>query len=147
VDKDSLGDDYKRMGENANRIFDTLESKVKELGGARSIIENVPVGIVTYKADDPERKWSRVNSTMERITGYGINEMLGKKIESQPFNTDKATKIIEEQREKYDEMPAFEIPWITKGGFHIVVRINVGTIKDESGKVTEYIFVIEDVTQ
>ena len=147
VDMDSLGDDYKRMGENANRIFDVLESKVKELGGAQSIIENIPVGIVTYKADDPERKWSRINSTMERITGYGISEMLGKKIESQPFNTDKATKIIEEQREKYDEMPAFEIPWITKGGFHIVVRINVGTIKDESGKVTEYIFVIEDVTQ
>jgi PAS domain S-box-containing protein len=128
-----------------------LRKREVELKNAKRRIEdimnNLPIGVVTYEADDPEKKWKIVNPALVKITGYSVNEMLGRCTEVQPFNTDEATRIFTEQRKKYEEIPTYEIPWVTKTGEHIIVRVNVGDIKDAEGRITDYSFSVEDITK
>jgi PAS domain S-box-containing protein len=147
INVDTLSEKYKQLGEGINKMVETMQNKLEELRRSQDIINNLPIGVVTCKADDPEKKWERVNPTLEKITGYSTGEMLGKRTEIQPFNTEDAIKIITKQREKYGEMPVYEIPWITKAGEHIIVRISVGNIKDTKGNITDYIFTVQDVTK
>jgi len=111
------------------------------------IINNVPVGLVTYRVDDPDKKWETVNPAFEEMIGYSASEMLGKNTALQPFNTEEATKIFVEQRKEYDAKPIYELPWVTRSGERIIVRVRVGNITDAQGNITDYTFAAEDMTK
>jgi PAS domain S-box-containing protein len=110
-----------------------------------SVIESMPIGLCLRKADDP--KWYRVNPAAEKLVGYSMEEMLGKDVLQQPFNTDEATNIILKKRKKYGAGASMEVPWIKKSGEKIIVRAAQSPIKDASGKVTDYMFMANDVTE
>jgi PAS domain S-box-containing protein len=105
----------------------------------------MPIGLCLRKADDP--KWYRVNPAAEKLVGYSMEEMLGKDVLQQPFNTDEATNIILKKRKKYGAGASMEVPWIKKSGEKIIVRAAQSPIKDASGKVTDYMFMANDVTE
>ncbi|VUT25751.1 MAG: Sensory rhodopsin I transducer [Candidatus Methanolliviera sp. GoM_oil] len=148
---------YKDVSTGENRVLMTFtdiaelekhETEVKDVKKRiEDIMNNLPVGLVTYRADDPGKKWETVNPALEEIVGYKADEMLGRKTEEEPFSTDEAAKILTEQRKRYDALPVYELPWITKSGERIIVSVHVGSIKDVQGDITDYTFTVQDVTK
>jgi PAS domain S-box-containing protein len=127
-----------------------LKKREEELEQAKAyteaIINNQPIGLVIYRADDPERKWRVVNSALEKITGYDAEEIVGKSGKELPFNTGEAREIVEEvnkkfEREDYRDVAVYELLWIHRSGKLIIVRVRTARIGND------YVDTIEDVTE
>jgi PAS domain S-box-containing protein len=101
VELNVIGEKYNPIGKNINSMIEGMSTYLQNIENSRaffdSTLESIPVGLVLYKADDPDKKWYRTNPALEKMVGYGAEEMIGKRTEQQLFNTDEATKIFLEQ--------------------------------------------------
>ncbi|MBN1431672.1 MAG: PAS domain-containing protein [Methanomicrobiaceae archaeon] len=114
-----------------------LKEKLEEanIDPIKSEIEKIPAPTLTVNRRGAV---TRINKEMELFSGFGKNEMIGKKILS--FLGSKETGRNNEN-ETFPEMPDnlfFRLP----GNKKIPVRVNTGFVRDYSDNFEEQIFVI-----
>ncbi|TMO54137.1 EAL domain-containing protein [Pseudoalteromonas phenolica] len=121
--------------------FKHAEETLKKWGHA---IEQSPVSIVIT---DTRGKIEYVNPKFERITGYRLEEVLGKTprvLRSELTATDYRA-LWHELKEKGQWRGEFHNQ--KKNGEHYWEQARISAIRDQAGKVTHYIAVKEDITE
>jgi two-component system sporulation sensor kinase A len=127
-------------------MISDLTEKVQD---AEKILAYMPdIVIIT----DNEGHWLRVNPAFERITGFGIEEVIGKKTLEQPVYKDlpegiELNKQMWERIYKGEIVTDLEIPWKTKSGRKIYLSASEQWLKDAKGKVIGRVFTARDVTE
>jgi len=53
-----------------------MSSKIQR--NAKDIMHSLPIGIIAYKVNDPDKKGEMINPAMGKIVGYDASEMLAK---------------------------------------------------------------------
>ena len=53
-----------------------MSSKIQR--NVKDIMHSLPIGIIIYKANDPDKKWEMVNPAMGKIVVHDASEMLAK---------------------------------------------------------------------
>jgi PAS domain S-box-containing protein len=106
VELDTIGEDYRSIGENINSMIDAISEHEAELESAKLfndlIIDNSTVPIVIT---DKNWKWIKVNPAFEELFGYKAEEVLGKSDYELPIWTaeeykkvsDHVTRLTEEE--------------------------------------------------
>jgi PAS domain S-box-containing protein len=105
-------------------------------------IEQSPSSIIIA---DIQGRIEYVNATLIKKTGYSAEEVLGKTpgfLQSETIPPISLQEIIEAGAVRYVEMRSF-----TKSGNHFWERAVISPLMDESGNITHYIAVKEDITE
>lgn len=113
----------------------------------RSIFELSPEAIVLL---DSNINIYAINDRIADWLDYSPGEVLGKNLFSLDFLDDKNKELIKEkymQRMKGQEVPQYELEFITKSGEKKIGLIQASLIKDDKGKLIHYIAMITDITE
>jgi PAS domain S-box-containing protein len=162
VDIKSPIKEFSEVKSDINRMVETIQSNIQELRKreaetkearlyAEAIIANIadPLWVV-----DKNDNWVLVNEAMEKATGYGEKEMLGKNTLKQPlFDFFLKTPVGEERlRAMSDKIKAKErlpgvfIPWLTKDKGMLMMSCSGEPLKDAKGNVVGGVFIGKDMS-
>jgi PAS domain S-box-containing protein len=160
IDMDKLTDKYKLIGADINYLVSNLQTKVEESKKReeklkesevflQQILANMPDILVVT---DNEGRWLQVSPSFEELTGFKIEEVLGKKTAEQPVYRDlpegiELNKQMWERVYKGEVVQGLEIPWRTKEGKKIILSASERTLKDSKGKDIGRVFIARWLTK
>lgn len=122
-----------------------------ELRFLRSIVENANDAILVTEAepfDEPGPRIVYVNETFTRLTGYTMEDVVGKnpRILQGPGTDRGARDTIRTALERWKPVRV-EIENYTKDGTAFWVELNIVPVADESGWYTHWVSVQRDITE
>jgi PAS domain S-box-containing protein len=128
-------------------VLDTTERHRTEVARFRhaAIVESYQDAIISKNLDAVITSW---NVGAERIFGYTEAEAVGQPITIliPPELRDEENKILERLRAG-GRIEHYETNRVTKTGENIFVSLNIGPIKDSSGRVVGFTKIAHDITQ
>ncbi|WP_242917374.1 PAS domain S-box protein [Pontibacter liquoris] len=135
--------------EGLSIYFDDVTEKVKarkELEKLSLVASKTTNGVIIT---DRERRIEWVNEGFTRLTGYGLEEALGKKPSELLHNPNTDTRAFESVRDRMDsgEPVSFEILNSRKNGEDIWLSVQVNPIHDEKGQLSRFITIQSDITE
>jgi PAS domain S-box-containing protein len=113
-----------------------------------AMVANTTTNMVVLADGDGKIEW--VNPAFTRITGYLLQEVIGKKpghVLSGPETSREATKLMSDKIRQGLGFKDVEIINYTKGGKPYWVSIEVQPIHDRTGKVTQFIAIESDISE
>ncbi len=120
---------------------DSLIKEVKE-----KIFDVSPLAILIFT---PEMNLVFANERVSQWTGYGSEELLGKKLFELPFISPEARKIAKERFSKRlggNEIPAYDFPIVARNGESLIGSVNGVVIKGEN-EVMGILIMVSNVTE
>jgi PAS domain S-box-containing protein len=130
-------------------VRDVSERKKAEEENKRlAIVANTTTNMVVLADGEGKIEW--VNPAFTKVTGYGLDEIVGKKPGSFLRGPDTDAEMVNFMREKTDAGQGFrnvELVNYNKSGHPYWVSIEVHPIHDPSGKVFQFIAIQSDITE
>jgi PAS domain S-box-containing protein len=130
-------------------VRDVSERKRAEEENRRlAMVANTTTNIVILADGEGKIEW--VNPAFTRVTGYSLEEVIGKKPGSFLSGPETDRKVSELMRAKIREGKGFkdlEIVNYTKEGSKYWISIEVQPIHDKTGKVVQFIAIESDITE
>jgi PAS domain S-box-containing protein len=122
--------------------------KAEEENRMLAMVANTTTDLVTITDADDNVQW--VNPAFERVTGYTLKEVLGKKPANflrGPESNAEVNAFIQDKVEKGEGFKDVEILNHTKDGRPYWVSIEVQPIYNKSGKVTQFVSIQSDISE
>jgi PAS domain S-box-containing protein len=158
IDTDKLGGKHKLIGTDINLLIGGLQAKMEESKKRedelkeervffQQILTSIPDILVVT---DNEDHWLQVSPSFEEVTGFKIEEVLGKKTAEQQVYKDlpegiELNKQMWERVCKGEVVHGLEIPWRTKEGKKIILSASERTLRDSKGKDIGRVFVAREI--
>jgi diguanylate cyclase (GGDEF)-like protein/PAS domain S-box-containing protein len=119
-------------------------ARARELGLASKVYETTADAIVVSDAQD---RVVMVNRAFSRMTGFGAEEIVGRRLESSPFRSlDPAELAIRMQKLHRDGFVTGEILRARKDASELPLWITATCVYDDDGSVMNYIRVFTDIS-
>jgi PAS domain S-box-containing protein len=150
---EKLSENYKSIGENINRLVSNLQRSIQDLENNRTflrqIITDLPDVLVVT---DNDGKWVEVSPSFEKLTGYKIEEVMGKKTTEQPVYRDLSEGIeinrkMWERVYKGEVVTGLELPWRTRNGEKLILSVAEKMLSNAEGKAIGRVFLAKDITE
>jgi PAS domain S-box-containing protein len=133
-------------------LQDITESKQAELAlmasetRFRAVFEQAAVGMARLS---PEGHWIQVNQRLCEILGYESKDLLGKHFEQFTVDADKPqdASFYQQLLAKETSSCQFEKRYLRADGSPVWTLVTVSTENDETGKITAFIAIIEDIEE
>jgi PAS domain S-box-containing protein len=111
----------------------------------RTLLERLPESVVVY---DMEGKAIFVNPAFEKIFGWSLEEVLGKKIDFVPSELEAQTRsAVKKMLEDGDGSVSFETKRLTKNGDLLDMQINTAPFHDPGGRKVGNIVILNNITE
>jgi PAS domain S-box-containing protein len=159
IDTDKLSGKHKQLiGTDINLLIGGLQAKMEEskkredeLKEGRVFFQQILTSIPDILVvTDNEDHWLQASPSFEEVTGFKIEEVLGKKTTEQPVYKDlpEGIELNKQMRErvcKREVAHGLEIPWRTKEGKKIILSASERTLRDSKGKDIGRVFVAREI--
>jgi PAS domain S-box-containing protein len=112
----------------------------------RGAFENSAIGMALVA---PDGKWLKVNKALSNMLGYSPDEMMAMAFNDITYPDDKEEGIqfMRDATHTPANLYRAEKRYITRGGGHIWVNVNVSSVRDERGQLLYFVTQTEDITE
>ncbi len=110
------------------------------------VFERAPIGMGLL---DRDGRWTLVNTALSEITGYAVDELIGKRFEDIVHPDDVHNDAAQREQLLAGEIPAFQIEkrYFDAAGETMSAILSVSLVRDSDGAPLHYIAQLQDISE